>query len=138
VTLPYGYKIIKVANNSNGADAPNNNVAEAGQSAKETQDTLNLKASNKWVVLDNVEDDTIKFGHKLSPTQAKEYLTNPNVTKFGDSFKILKFTTDEAGHIIAVDEETVNIPKGSLNDLTATSSSVLTGISMDDETGAIT
>jgi hypothetical protein len=66
VTLPYGYKTIKVANNSNGVAAPANTVVESGQSADQTQDTLSLNASNQWIVLDNATDDTIKFGHKLS------------------------------------------------------------------------
>ena len=228
VTLPYGYKYIEVANDGNTPAAP---VSMTGtQEADSTQDTLKLTTSNKWVLLDAKEEDTVKFGHLLKtiaedkkPTQNlsseesktitfevyddsfdeaghhngrdTKTLTMPfgygkikgddgntaatatfdeltisandnwiattvskdtvNIThtgpvltsarnesnktpNFGDTFTIEDWVFDDKGHKSNLSTHSIKIPKGSLNDLTATSSSVLTGISMIDETGVIT
>ena len=137
VTLPYGYKTIKIANSSSEATAPAM-VVEAGQSAGQTQDTLNLNASNKWIVLDNAEGNTIKFGHKISPLNKK--ILNPKdttVTHFGDSFNLLNFAVDEAGHITGCNENeiTITIPQGDLTDAVSNGADVITQLTFDKPTG---
>lgn len=137
VTLPYGYKTIKIANSSSKATAPAM-VVEAGQSAGQTQDTLNLNASNKWIVLDNAEGNTIKFGHKISPLNKK--ILNPKdttVTHFGDSFNLLNFAVDEAGHITGCNENeiTITIPQGDLTDAVSNGADVITQLTFDKPTG---
>lgn len=113
-------------------------VVEAGQSAGQTQDTLNLNASNKWIVLDNAEGNTIKFGHKISPLNKK--ILNPKdttVTHFGDSFNLLNFAVDEAGHITGCNENeiTITIPQGDLTDAVSNGADVITQLTFDKPTG---
>lgn len=146
-TLPFGFKTIQTINSTNSGAAPastntsaNNNTNLTEHVADTTQDVLKFAATNKWVTMQaDTNDDVIKFGHVLSPIGAKKHeSSDKNITTFGGNFSVLNFTTDAAGHITAVSEDTITIPKGSLNDLSATEASVLTGISMNDETGDIT
>lgn len=227
-TLPYGYKYIEVANDGNTPAVP---VSTTGtQVADNTQDTLKLTTSNKWILLDAKEEDTVKFGHLLKtiaedkkPTQNLSSEESKTITfevyddsfdeaghhngrdtktitmpfgygkikgdsgnteatatfdelnvvsgddwidtsastdqitithtgpvftsarnesnktpNFGDTFTIEDWVFDDKGHKSNLSTHSIKIPKGSLNDLAATSSSVLTGISMIDETGVIT
>lgn len=148
-TLPYGYKTIAV-NNSTAATAAPVSTDGKTQMADNTQDTIQFNASNKWIKLEAETEDTIKFGHILSPiapNEAQELNKNSilhqssdyNIASFGDSFNILNFTTDNAGHIIAVSEDTITIPKGRLDDTISTNASnVLTSIGFESSTGIIT
>lgn len=137
-TLPFSFKTIEVPENSTEVTEPSK-VAGA-QTADTTQDTLSLASSNKWINLDAATDDTIKFGHALSGIANKTHTSSDtNIANFGDSFKILNFKTDEAGHITEVGETTVTTPTGSINaNVTETDSSVITGLQFDATTGAIT
>lgn len=228
VTLPYGFKYIDVAND--GKEKVAAPAFTAGtQIADNTQDTLKLTTSNKWILLDGSSEDTVQFGHLLktvpitTSTQSLSDETSQTVTfkvyddsfdeaghhngrdtktitmpfgygkikgdsgnteatatfdeltisandnwiattvskdtvnithtgpvftstrnesnktpNFGDTFTIEDWVFDDKGHKSNLSTHSIKIPKGSLNDLTATSSSVLTGISMIDETGVIT
>ena len=140
VTLPYGYKTIKVANSSNEDSVPAT-IVEDGQSADQTQDTLNLNASNKWIVLDNAADNTIKFGHKLSDlSKGWHSSSDTTIGEFGESFKILKYETDEAGHVIDSGEDVITIPQGSYTAAIEASGSkeIITSIGFTPSSGAIT
>ena len=109
-TLPFSYKNIEIANDGNASSAEPASVVGT-QTADATQDNLKLTTSNKWILLDASEKDVIKIGHKLSGIEAKEYSSSDtNIANFGDSFNILKFTTDKAGHITNVQEESIKIP----------------------------
>jgi hypothetical protein len=67
ITLPYGYKVIKVNNTEDTAvNFPDVLINDNGQIANNTQDTLIFNASNRWIKFDNNTEDTIKVGHKLS------------------------------------------------------------------------
>lgn len=137
-TLPFSFKTIQVPENSVAVTAP---LSSAGaQTADKTQDILNLASSNKWINLDAATDDTIKFGHVLSGIANKTHTSSDTkITNFGDTFKILNFTTDEAGHITNVGETTIETPQGSINaNVTETNGSVITGLQFDPITGAIT
>ena len=140
-TLPFSFKTMKVANSTSTSDAANA-ISAVGQSADSTQDTLTFAASNKWIVLDNASDDTIKIGHAKAgadkPTNAGE---DKNAAPlFGQSFKTLYFKYDETGHVINHALRTVTLPIGSLtdNNVTSATSNVLTAIDFTPSTGAIT
>lgn len=57
---------------------------------------------------------------------------------FGRTFEVPHIDYDNMGHISAVGTHIVKMPIGRMDGLTATNSSVLTGISMDNTTGVIT
>ena len=80
-----------------------------------------------------------KFAGAVKENGSANLAKDNNVTpKFGEKFKVFTAGVDEAGHVNNLSDYEITLPKPSLNDLTATGSSVLTGISMTDETGAIT
>lgn len=140
-TLPFGFKTMKVANSTSVATAANS-IAENGQSADTTQDTLTFTASNRWIVLDNMTEDTIKIGHAKAggnnPSNVGENTAaNP---LFGESFKTPYLKYDETGHVINHGLRTVTLPIGSLEDTdtTVTTANVLTAIDFTPSTGAIT
>ena len=115
VTLPYSYKTIKVENSNSVAEAAQT-IAASGQSADNTQDIVNFNASNKWIKVDNNTEDTIKFGHALSPATANQQfglaadvdITNLDVD---NTFEVPNFTLDEAGHVIDAQTHTITIPE---------------------------
>lgn len=119
ITLPYGYKIIKIGN-SNAVTEAEMDVIE-DQRADNTQDTLSLIASNKWIKLDNADEDTIKFGHKISDfvegtkpntlyglTQNEDHTSNLNED---NKFEVPCLSFDEAGHITEARTHTVTLPE---------------------------
>ena len=102
--------------------------------------TLNLNAQNKWINL-KVDNGAISIGHAAAgTTKTSANLANNNTQtpNFGSTFKVLTAGIDEMGHVKDLSDYAITLPKPSLNDLIATGSSVLTGISMTDTTGAIT
>ena len=112
-TLPFGFKTINVSNNATDSEAPTQ-IGVVGETADNTQDSLTFEATNKWIKMAAVGEDKenkITFGHELSGIEAKEHSSSdPDITNFGDTFNVLKFTTDKAGHITAVGEESIQIP----------------------------
>lgn len=121
VTLPYGFKTIKVTNTADSkVEAPATTIKEAGQIADNTQDTLTFAATNRWIKLDNNTEDTIKVGHLLSPFVTG---TAPN-TLYGltsnltvaqldtdNTFEVPCLQFDEAGHILEARTHTVTLPE---------------------------
>lgn len=112
VTLPYGYKTIKVTNTDNEAVL---NAAQAinsnGQIADNTQDELTLSASNRWVKLDNNTEDTIKIGHQVNIIEEKDKdLTDLNDGT--DTITVQDTIYDEAGHVTANQKHTYTLPYG--------------------------
>lgn len=137
-TLPFGFKTIEVTN-SDDVSAPVANV-DTNIVADATQDTLNIVASNKWIKLDTNTEDTVKLGHLLS-TQIPITVGNETLSpKFGESFNIPRFTTDEAGHIISASDQTITLQKGSYTaaEDVSESAEVITKIGFDVATGDIT
>lgn len=137
-TLPYGFKQITI-NNSNNATAPNTND-DHPVFANSTQDTLFINAGNNWIQF-NTDDDanTIEVGHKLS-TLAKGLhdSTDKKIESFGDSFNVVNFTTDEAGHVTGASTTTITTPVGSYNTGTTNGNkTVLTGFEYTPSSGAI-
>lgn len=117
-TLPYGFKTITAANSdatSTGANTINNNNVIADN----TQDTLALQASNKWIKLDTNTVDTVKFGHyaggftKGAANTEYGLSASKTITDLdnGNSFIVPNFKFDEAGHIISAENQTISLPE---------------------------
>lgn len=159
-TLPYGYKTIVAKNSDAVAAAPVITTDSPNPTADNTQDTLNLTASNKWIKFNTLDNTTnpneVQIGHILSPIapaldpETNNEAFNKNeitcqstditIDEFGDTFKILNFKTDNAGHIIAVGENTITLPIGSYTAAknTTNATEVITSIGFNAGTGAIT
>ena len=141
VTLPYGFKTIKSIN-SESVDEPDTTIQKNGQIADNTQDILNINTSNRWIKIDNSDEDTIKLGHAFageinkSANLAKDNNTTP---KFGEKFKVFTAGIDEAGHVNNLSDYEITLPiaLADKNSLAATGSSVITGIGTNDN-GSIT
>lgn len=145
-TLPYGFKTIEVVNSTGNGAAPkstttkdNNDTALTTQAAETTQDTLSFKATNKWITMEAVDGDIINFGHVLSPETIKEHKsTDTSVANFGDSFNVLNFDIDEAGHITRVGQTTITTPVGTFSDTASSNNAnVITSVVYTPTTGAI-
>lgn len=119
-TLPFGYKNIVTKNTEdNAVNAPASITGT--QSADNTQDTLNLESSNRWIKVDNATEDTVKFGHKLATfigetkanthyglTQNEDHTSNLNTD---NEFEVPCFLFDEAGHILEARTHKVTLPE---------------------------
>ena len=140
ITLPYGYKIIKVINDNEGVNAATDKTVESGQIADNTQDTLTFAASNRWIKLDNASEDTIKIGHmSAGDTATTAGDIDSSTPQFGEEFNVPYVQYDQMGHISNSGIRTVTIPKGKLEDSESNNNAnVLTSISFTPESGAIT
>lgn len=149
-TLPYGYKTI-VANNSTAVTiAPDTTTDKP--TADNTQDTLNLTASNKWIkfnTTDTSEKNEIQLGHLIQGetfghtyyAKNSELLNNDaykQIPNFGDDVQILNITVDNAGHITGFNANTIKIPNGDLTDATSNEADVITQLAFDKPTGHLT
>ena len=137
VTLPYGYKTFTIGEQSADVAELTANTFEAV--ADSTQDSMTITSANKWIRLAG-EEDKIQIAHAIS---AQTPITVGNETlspKFGDSFKIPRFTTDEAGHITAASDQTITLQAGSYTpaNVVSESTEVITSIEFDAATGDIT
>lgn len=118
ITLPYGYKIIKVENNET-VTSPAIAVNANGQIADNTQDTLNFNASNRWIKIDNNTEDTIKLGHRLTVLESGEANKKYGLEKDipvtdldkDNTFGVPVLRFDEAGHINFAETHTVSLPE---------------------------
>jgi hypothetical protein len=111
-------------------------------SADTYNDTLTLNAQNRWVNLKaDITNDIISIGHANAGTasQSANLETDNNTSpNFGDNIKVFTAGVDQMGHVKELSSYNIKLPTPSLNDLTATTSSVITGLSMNDTAGAIT
>ena len=122
ITMPTGYNTVTGDSGSTTASA--------------TADTLAITANDVWLQTE-VTADKVNITH-TGPASGTKRNKSDKTPQFGDTFIIEDWSFDSKGHKNEVSTHTIMIPKGSLNDLTATTSSVITGLSMVDETGAIT
>lgn len=143
IVIPENFKKISVGAVSSAAT----NVADglAGSvMADKLEDELTLYPGNKWIRIaanraaSNVSaDDAITFSHVLSGATAGSYgdsaAQQPN---FSGTFKVPFLTIDEAGHITAISEHTVTIPKASLSDAKKNTADVIVQLSLNETTGA--
>lgn len=124
ITLPYGYKIIKVNNTEDTiVTSPDILINNNGQIADNTQDTLTFNASNRWIKFDNNTEDTIKVGHKLSVLESGSANTLYGQVKdlsiaeldVNNQFTIPILRFDEAGHIDFAEQHTITLPENFTN-----------------------
>lgn len=139
IQLPENFTNINILN-TNSSSVAVNGASSAGNIAADTlTDTFTMDIGNRWIQIStDTNNDKITFYHAAPGNQANTSLTGNETPNFGTTFKIPEIKYDEAGHVSGVSSHTVQLPLPSLNDLTATTASVLTGISMNDATGAIT
>ena len=141
VTVPENFDKIAVTVTGENSVAVNGASAKATIQANTLTDTLTFDVGNRWIQIagnDGVDKITVYHaapGNQANSTKTGNETTTPN---YGDAFDIPEVKYDEAGHISGVSTYTVRFPKPSLNDLSETSASVITGISMVDGTLAIT
>ena len=121
ITMPTGYNTITGDSGSTTASA--------------TADTLAITANDVWLQTE-VTADKVNITH-TGPASGTKRNESDKAPQFGDTFIIEDWSFDSKGHKNELSTHKVMIPKGSLNDLTATTSSVITGLSMNAETGAI-
>jgi CRISPR/Cas system CMR-associated protein Cmr5 small subunit len=111
-TLPYGFKYINVSND--GEEEVAAPASTAGiQTADNTQDTLNLTTSNKWILLDGSTEDAVQFGHLLKtvPTTTSTQSLSDEISQTV-TFKVYDDSFDEAGHHNGRDTKTITMPFG--------------------------
>ena len=123
ITMPFGYGKITGDTGSTSASA--------------TFDTLAINANDDWIATE-ASLDKINITHTGPVVSTFEPKSNIETPQFGSTFTIEDWYFDEKGHKHSKGTHTIQFPKGGLNDLVATGSSVLTGISMAPETGFIT
>lgn len=120
ITLPYGYKVVKVNNTEDTiVTSPDILINNDGQIADNTQDTLTFNASNRWIKFDNNTEDTIKVGHKLSIFESGSANTLYGQGKdlsiaeldINNQFTVPILRFDEAGHIDFAEQHTVALPE---------------------------
>ena len=143
IVVPENYKKISVGAVSSAATNAADGLA-GSVIADKLEDELTLYPGNKWIRIaanragsNTSADDAITFGHILSGATAGSYGDgNAQTPNFSGTFKVPFLTIDEAGHITAISEHTVTIPKASLSDMKKSSSDVIVQLSLTDTTGA--
>lgn len=118
VVLPYSFKTITAAN-SDAVTTGASTITANNVIADNTQDTLALSASNKWIKLDTSVADSIKFGHYAGGftkgAANTEYGLSASKTvadlDSGNSFIVPNFKFDEAGHITSAENQTISLPE---------------------------
>ncbi len=112
VTLPYGFKTISIAEESeyaSGVAAAAGNVV-----ADNTQDTLTLAPGNKWIHIgasdfDNI--DEITLSHEVNIIE-KTNKPSTNLNDGTDTITIQDTQYDNAGHVTHNQEHTYTLPYG--------------------------
>lgn len=147
-SMPFTYKTIQVGNINNAVSAGIGMQNSLNVVANNHIDTLQLNTQNRWIVLDAKDstDNIISIGHAIPDANSSSTNTttignnvNDAAFTFGRSIEIPEIKYDETGHIFKVGTHSVNLPKGSINaNLTATTSSVITGLQYDANSGLIT
>ena len=141
VTIPENFDKIAVTVTGENSVAVNGASAKATIQANTLTDTLTFDVGNRWIQIagnDGIDKITVYHaapGNQANSTKTGNETTTPN---YGDPFDIPEVKYDEAGHISGVSTYTVKFPTPSLNDLPASTASVVTGIQMIDGTLAIT
>lgn len=117
--LPYGFKKITSSSTPNVTEDAISNTATIF--ANNTQDTLIIAPSNKWIKT-FVADKTLSLGHMVDQIKVTEKTetnlndkvndANGQATIIQNTFTVNDITNDEAGHIIANQPHTYRLPYG--------------------------
>ena len=139
VTIPENFDKVAVAVTGKDSVAVNGASAAATIQADTLTDTLTFDVGNRWIqIAGNDSADKITVYHAAPGNQINTTKVGAETPNYGAAFDIPEVKYDEAGHISAVATHTVTFPTPSLNDLTASTASVVTGIQMVDGTLTIT
>lgn len=139
VTIPENFDKVAVTATGKDSVAVNGASAEATIQADTLTDTLTFDVGNRWIqIAGNDGADKITVYHAAPGNQTNTTKVGNETPDYGVAFNIPEVKYDEAGHISGVTTHTVTFPTPSLNDLTATNSSVITGLSMTDGKLSIT
>lgn len=139
VTIPDNFDTVAIANNGKTIITTNTIAQDGKLKAGTLTDTVTFDAGNRWITMFADEStDKVSIYHAAAGNQANSTQTGDEAPAFGATFKIPEVKYDEAGHISAVGTHTVKMPLPSLNAFTASSASVITGMSMNASEGAIT
>lgn len=138
-TLPDSLKTIAINNNGNNDVNVAPIISNGNLIATTLVDTATIDTGNRWIkMVADPKNKKATIYHAAPGGEANTTKVGNEAPDFGKTFEIPEVKYDEAGHISKVATHTVQLPLPSLNDLSATDSSVVTGISMNDATGAIT
>ena len=121
VTMPNSYGIITGDTGSSEATA--------------THDTFSITTNDAWLT-STVTKDKLVIAHEGAQTAVNSKGdTEAQTPKFGESFKALSASIDAKGHVAQLAEHTVTLPTPSLTNGTG---NVVTGLTLDPTTGALT
>jgi hypothetical protein len=104
---------------------------------------LEVVPGNRWISLKSDTDNRkLTIGHKGADTTDGNNTTagetgNASI-EFGEKFVTPYVNYDKTGHISSSGTRSVTLPLPSLNKVSTTTASVLTGLSLTDTTGALT
>lgn len=139
VTVPENFNKVDITITGKDNVAVNTSSAAATLEADTLTDTVTFDVGNRWIQLvGNASTDKVSIHHAAPGAQTNTTKTGDETPNYGTAFNIPEIKYDEAGHISGVATHTVTFPTPSLNDLTASTASVVTGIQMVDGTLAIT
>ena len=139
VTLPENFDKVAVTVTGKDSVAVNGTSAAATIQADTLTDSLTFDVGNRWVqIAGNDGADKITIYHAAPGAQTNTTKVGNETPDYGVAFNIPEVKYDEAGHISGETTHTVTFPTPSLNDLIATDSSVITGLSMTDGKLSIT
>ena len=135
-TLPHNFKTITIGAATTATGDGSTNTTHVNLVADSHIDTLTINPGNRWIALEGQEGSdilTIAHAHAGDDTGRLYGDATAQTPKFGATFQVPYFGVDEAGHVKTKSAHTVTIPKPSL---TNGAGNVVTGLSLDSETGA--
>jgi hypothetical protein len=133
LTLPYGYKTIKVLN----SNAENSISTNSGEIVAANQvDSYTIASGNKWVEM-AAADGKITVAHSLQGTPGA-HGADKTFAEFGGTVELQGYSTDNAGHVIAYPTYKLTLPQGSYEETDNNGANVLTSLSFDSAAGALT
>lgn len=139
VTVPENFNKVDITTTGKDSVAVNTSSTAATLEADTLTDTVTFDVGNRWIQLvGNASTDKVSIHHASPGAQTNTTKTGDETPNYGTAFSIPEVKYDEAGHISGIATHTVTFPTPSLNDLPASTASVVTGIQMVDGTLAIT
>lgn len=139
VTIPENFDKVAITVTGKDSVAVNTSSAAATLEADTLTDTVTFDVGNRWIQLvGNASTDKVSIHHAAPGAQTNTTKVGAETPDYGIAFNIPEVKYDEAGHVSGVTTHTVTFPTPSLNDLSETSASVITGLSMTDGKLSIT
>lgn len=136
-TLPNGIKNITITNSGISEDSFEGISPSIGTlEAKSLIDTFKINTKNRWIqpIIDT-DNKTVSFYHATAGTAKNKSTDKEQTPGFGKTFNIPVINWDTAGHVTSASTQTVTIPSPG-GAVTETGSSILTGFTINNDTGA--